>query len=30
VKMKMDELLDRECVPTDVSDDGGHVEIDAT
>jgi hypothetical protein len=30
LKVKMDELLEREFVPTDVSDDGGHAEIGAT
>jgi hypothetical protein len=30
VKMKMDELIEREVVPTDTSDDGGHAEIAAT
>jgi hypothetical protein len=30
VKMKMDEFLEREFVPTDVSDDGDKAEIAAT
>jgi hypothetical protein len=27
IESKVDELLKRECMPTDVSEDGGHVEI---
>jgi hypothetical protein len=30
VKIKLDELLERECLPMDVSKDGGHAEIAAT
>jgi hypothetical protein len=30
VKIKLDELLEREFMPSDVSDDGGHAEITAT
>jgi hypothetical protein len=30
VKIKVDELLERECIPTNVSQDGGHVEIATT
>jgi hypothetical protein len=30
VKIKLDELLEREFMPMDVSKDGGHAEIAAT
>ena len=30
VKLKVDELLEQEYLPTDVSPDGGHAEIAAT
>ena len=30
VKLKVDELLEQEYLPTDMSHDGGHAEIAAT